>query len=95
MRVRSAAAGAVVTLLVIWFHALHTGHGVRHTGTTEPETTGHETGRSGALEALDFWTRARAYPNPDISPGKFYAAYLHSMQQVKSLAQSSQSSSSW
>lgn len=30
---------------------------------------------SGAMEALDFWSRSRAYPYPDIPPGKYYAAF--------------------
>jgi photosystem II stability/assembly factor-like uncharacterized protein len=33
---------------------------------------------SGALEALNFWTRARAYPNDDIPPDAFYNAYSYS-----------------
>jgi hypothetical protein len=33
--------------------------------------------RSGALEALEFWTSARAYPESDIAPDKYYQAFLH------------------
>jgi hypothetical protein len=34
-----------------------------------------ERGRSGALEALDFWTEARAYPRTDIPPDGHYRAF--------------------
>ena len=34
--------------------------------------------RSGALDALNFWTRTRAYPNEDIPPAGFYNAYTYS-----------------
>ena len=37
-----------------------------------------ERGRSEALEALDFWTRSRAYPDIDIPPNKYYRAYQQS-----------------
>ncbi len=30
---------------------------------------------SGAYEALNYWTRMRAYPDKDISPEKFYIAF--------------------
>jgi photosystem II stability/assembly factor-like uncharacterized protein len=33
---------------------------------------------SGALEALNFWTRARAYPNEDIPPEAYYNAFNYS-----------------
>jgi hypothetical protein len=33
------------------------------------------TGRSGAMEALDFWAGARAYPRGDISPDAHFRAY--------------------
>ena len=33
---------------------------------------------SGALEALNFWTRARAYPNEDIPPDAYYNAFNYS-----------------
>ena len=34
-----------------------------------------EKGRSGAMQALDFWTRSRAYPNKDIPADKYYRSY--------------------
>jgi len=37
-------------------------------------TTSH---RSGALEALEFYTASRSYPKSDISPDKYYRAYDH------------------
>ena len=33
---------------------------------------------SDALEALNFWTRSRAYPNDDIPPDAYYNAYIYS-----------------
>jgi len=33
---------------------------------------------SGALKALDFWTRSRAYPNQDIPPAAYYKAFTNS-----------------
>ena len=40
---------------------------------TEKEDGNFE--RTGAYQALDFWTRARAYPSGDISPNKYYRAF--------------------
>jgi hypothetical protein len=44
----------------------------RWTGT---ETTGTAPERSGAMEALEFWSGARAYPAADIPPDKYYRAF--------------------
>src|SRR6266571_2926355 len=54
-----------------------------------------ERGRSGALEALDFWTRARAYPDADIPPDKYYKAYADSKNKMKASSFVSQSASVW
>ncbi|MBI4547365.1 MAG: T9SS type A sorting domain-containing protein [Ignavibacteriae bacterium] len=51
--------------------------------------------RSGALEALEFWTHSRAYPYPDISPDKHYKGYIHSKRNIKEFRRSIQSTSSW
>lgn len=40
-----------------------------------------ESGFSGAKAALDFWTRSRAYPDPDIPQGKYYQAVQQAAQQ--------------
>ena len=56
---------------------------------------GGDAPRSGALAALDFWTRARAYPDPDIAPDKFYRAFAQSAQQMKEAKESLQSISPW
>ena len=56
-------------------------------------TTGSASAReaepSGALEALEFWTRARAYPDADIAPAKFYKAYADSRRLLGKRAPSS------
>lgn len=49
---------------------------------------------SGALSALRFWTRSRAYPEPDIPNDKFYRSYIRSKQDIRELL-SSESSSAW
>lgn len=86
---RSTRTGAIV-MFVIWCLTSHAGH-----RNPEPVTIDPETERSGALEALDFWTRARSYPDPDISPGKFYAAYLRSKQQADEFSGSPGAVSVW
>ncbi|TLY30100.1 MAG: hypothetical protein E6K56_07295, partial [Ignavibacteria bacterium] len=57
----------------------------RTTGTVSER----EAGPSGALEALEFWTRARAYPDADIAPAKFYKAYAESKRLIGKRAPSS------
>jgi len=47
-----------------------------------------ESSRSGALQALEFWTVARAYPKGDISPDGYYRAVMHmrtAMRNVENL----------
>ena len=51
--------------------------------------------RSGAREALDFWTRSRAYPDGDIPPAAYYAAYTRAKAQLKEVPRSASSSSIW
>ncbi len=46
-----------------------------------------ERGVSDAMGALDFWTRARAYPDNDIPPDKYYRSYVTSKSLFKKLAQ--------
>ncbi len=46
---------------------------IKYSSTVSPQQ--HNPQRSGAMEALDFWTQARAYPYPDIAPDKHYNAY--------------------
>jgi photosystem II stability/assembly factor-like uncharacterized protein len=51
--------------------------------------------RTGALQALDFWTKARAYPQTDIPPGKYYAAVQHAKRFLKHLPRTVSSGSAW
>ena len=50
---------------------------------------------TGALQALDFWTRARAYPRNDIPPGKYASAVRHVRQTMKRLPPSVNGNSVW
>jgi hypothetical protein len=40
-----------------------------------PRTADRRTARSGAMEALEFWSGARAYPSADLSPDQYYRAF--------------------
>jgi photosystem II stability/assembly factor-like uncharacterized protein len=51
--------------------------------------------RTGALQALDFWTRARAYPGNDIPPGKYFQATEQLKKRIKQLQRTTQSTSTW
>ena len=51
--------------------------------------------RSGALEALDFWTNSRAYPDADIPAAAYYAAYVSSGQRIKDISRTTSFSGSW
>ena len=54
-----------------------------------------ETDRSGAREALDFWTQSRAYPNTDIPAATYYSAYTASKLRVKEVSRAIAASSIW
>ncbi|HEV8537472.1 MAG TPA: T9SS type A sorting domain-containing protein [Bacteroidota bacterium] len=51
--------------------------------------------RSGALEALEYWTRSRAYPENDISSDKYFKAALYSRKQLKKFPRSGFSLHKW
>jgi len=55
----------------------------------------NETTRSGALEALEFWTQARAYPDKDIPPDKYYKAYQISKTKMREIPRSICGGSIW
>src|SRR2546430_2118197 len=52
-------------------------------------------GRSGALEALDFWSRSRAYPNNDIPHGRYYQAIQDAKRRMKKFSRSTESVNQW
>ncbi len=58
-------------------------------------TKKNETARSGALEALEFWTLARAYPEKDIPPDKYYRAYQTTKNKVREIPRSICGGSIW
>ncbi|MBI3194222.1 MAG: hypothetical protein HYZ34_07130, partial [Ignavibacteriae bacterium] len=54
-----------------------------------------KTGRSGALEALEFWTASRAYPDADISSNKFYKGFEQTKKWMKEIPNSPFSDYDW
>ena len=54
-----------------------------------------ETERTGAKEALDFWTASRAYPDNDIPRDKFFRAYELSKLKTKEISRAISSGSIW
>ena len=61
----------------------------------DEESRERASGYSGAKEALDFWTRARAYPDNDIPADKYYRAYRYNAAQFKQSGAHTQSSHIW
>src|SRR5437660_5405323 len=55
----------------------------------------NERERTGAREALDFWTRSRAYPDNDIPADKYMKAYQLSEMKHKELSRTISSGSIW
>ncbi len=58
------------------------------------ERESHE-GRSGAMAALEFWTRSRAYPDNDIPPDKFYRSYQMEKMNRKEISRRISGASIW
>jgi photosystem II stability/assembly factor-like uncharacterized protein len=54
-----------------------------------------EQGASGALEALDFWTRSRAYPDKDIPTSKYFHAFQTAKIKVREISGTLSSGSIW
>ncbi len=52
-------------------------------------------GRSGAMESMEFWAGARAYPENDIPPDKFYRAYESSKRFIKQISPELTAGSTW
>ena len=69
-RVSLVLAIASTFLLSFFLSAAH-----RHEIETAEGRMEKESETSGAKDALDFWTRSRAYPDNDIHPAKYYSAY--------------------
>ena len=61
----------------------------------QKNTAMSEPARSEAWEALDFWTRSRAYPNDDIPPDKYYQSYAYAKRSVKESILFPEQSSIW
>lgn len=60
----------------------------KHRGVQRP-------GRSGALEALDFWSRSRAYPNDDIPTDAYTRAYQAVAAERAHFGKGSRSTDRW
>ena len=56
---------------------------------------GGKNGRSGALEALDFWTRSRAYPNNDIPKDKYFKAFQSAKMKTREVPRTLSAGSVW
>ena len=54
-----------------------------------------EKGTSGALEALNFWTRSRAYPDKDIPASKYFRAFQTGKLKVREVSSALSSGSIW
>src|SRR6267378_1923875 len=65
---------------------------VRHTENSPREA--HEE-RSGAKEALEYWTRARAYPDRDIPASGYYTAYRREMVKRRTSEKTVSAASGW
>ncbi len=63
--------------------------------TLHNSVQGWEPEKSGALEALEFWTAARAYPNADIPPDRYYQAHTYSKSSMGELSASITGSPPW
>jgi photosystem II stability/assembly factor-like uncharacterized protein len=50
---------------------------------------------TGAMAALDFWTRSRAYPDNDIPASKYYQAFVSSKKTIKEFSRTTQSATAW
>src|SRR5262249_14733092 len=72
MRQFAAALLSVLALGASFAFILHRSNAVTSRGKN-PENETHE--RSGALAALDFWTRSRSYPDADIPASAYYRAF--------------------
>jgi photosystem II stability/assembly factor-like uncharacterized protein len=67
---------------------------------TIPEDEGllreeNEKEKSGAMEALDFWTRARSYPDTDIPTSKYYDAFKSSKSKLREISNTFSAGSIW
>jgi photosystem II stability/assembly factor-like uncharacterized protein len=51
--------------------------------------------RSGAMEALEFWTASRAYPADDIPADKYFRAWTASKRNIKQVPRELASSATW
>ena len=64
------------------------------TETAEKGAEGMEE-KTGALEALNFWTRSRAYPQKDIPKDKFFKAFIHLKKERESRSVKTEGTSPW
>lgn len=82
---------AVLITAGLSFLAVYSGH--RHSSGCEAED-GH-TGPSGALQALDLWTRARAYPAADIPDSRYVREFARAKTVLKEYHRSPNTFSGW
>lgn len=62
---------------------------------TAEQGEGGKNGRSGALEALEFWTRSRAYPENDIPQDKYFRAFQSAKVKTREISSLLSAASIW
>jgi len=80
------ALSAILLVLSFWFSSVFNSR-------TEDEEM--HASRSGAYQALDFWSRSRAYPAADVSPDAYYQAYEYSKLHIPEMPTRSSSPATW
>ncbi len=84
---------AVLSLLSFVLVLLFTSK--QHTSLREQSDLDEKKSRSGALEALDFWSQSRAYPGTEIPRDVYYKEYRRQQMQFKQNLRSINSADIW
>lgn len=85
---------AIVVFIAIFVIVQRTGNTIRTPEHSEGTMEERE-GRTGAMAALDFWTRSRAYPDADIPADKYYRAYTSAKRSQKEISLGATTSTIW
>jgi hypothetical protein len=83
------------TLIVLLSAAVFAGVFIARLSLRQPPPQEMETRRSGAMEALEFWTAARAYPGDDIPADRYFRAWTSSKRNIKQVDRELTSSATW
>jgi len=91
-----AAIAIFAALFTLPQHSRHDGTSIPHQPSASVEGPSAGAGdRSGAMEAMEFWTASRAYPGVDIPPDRQYRAYEASKRFIKQVPRGLSSGSTW